>query len=109
MAKAATMQDQVIVIGTWDDAASRSLRLQNFEADGGPFIPIFSDEAAFKRQVKGSGFESAGIAINRRLLFAILRGDEVLVLNPGDPKPVRLTKADLAEGANAHKAIFGAS
>ena len=90
------MHDKLVVIGSWDDPASKSLRLQNFEAEGGPFIPVFSDEAAFKRQVKGSGFEADGIVIDRRFLFAILRGDEVLILDPGDPEPVRLTKADLA-------------
>ncbi len=92
------MQDQVVVIGGWDDPESRTLRLQNFKADGQSYIPIFSDEAAFKRQVKGSGFEGDGIVIERRVLVAILRGDEVLILNPGDPDPLRLTKADLCVG-----------
>jgi hypothetical protein len=90
------MQDKVVVIGGWDDPDSKSLRLQTFKADGQPFIPLFSDEAAFKRQVKGSGFEGDGIVIDRRLLVSILRGDEVLILNPGDPDPLRLTKADLS-------------
>lgn len=90
------MQDKVVVIGGWDDPEARSLRLQNFVGKDGPFIPIFSDEAAFKRQVKGSGFEQDGIVIDRRFLFSILRGDEVLILDPGDPDPVRLTKADLS-------------
>lgn len=91
------MQDQIIVIGGWDDPASRSLRLQNFVANGEPFIPIFSDEAAFERQVKGSGFEDDGLAIDRDLLLSFLSGDEVLILNPGDPDPVKMTKADLAD------------
>ncbi len=49
------MQDKVVVIGGWDDADSRSLRLQNFVANGESFIPIFSDEVAFKQQVQNYG------------------------------------------------------
>lgn len=92
------MQDRVIVIGGWDDTASRSLRLQNFVIDGESFIPIFSDEAAFDRQVRGSGFEGKGLAIERSLLSSILNDDELLMLDPGGPEPMRMTKADLAKG-----------
>ena len=91
------MADQVIVIGGWEDPASRSLRLQNFVADGESFIPIFSDDAAFERQIKGSGFEDDGLAIDRDLLLSILTGNELLILNPGDSNPVRMTKADLMD------------
>jgi hypothetical protein len=94
------MQDKVVVIGGWDDADSRSLRLQNFVANGESFIPIFSDEVAFKQQVQGSGFENAGLAIDRDLLLSVLTGDELLVLDPGCSNPVKLRKADLAGGSN---------
>lgn len=90
------MQDQFVVIGGYDDTSSRTLRLQDFENDGGSFIPIFSDEEAFRRQIKGSDFEGDGLVIDRKLLFTILRGDELLILDPGDPNPRRMTKADLA-------------
>ena len=91
------MQDQIIVIGRWDDPALRTLRLQKFVANGELFIPIFSDEAAFGRQLKGSDFEEDGLAINRDLLLSMLSGDELLILNPGDPNPVKMTRADLAD------------
>lgn len=95
------MHDKVIVIGGWDDGDSRSLRLQNFVTNGESFIPIFSDETAFKQQVQGSGFESAGLEIDRDLLFSVLHGDELLVLDPGGPNPVKLRKADLTGGGMA--------
>lgn len=98
------MQDQVIVIGGWNDPAARSLRLQNFVVDGESFIPIFSDEAAFDRQVRGSGFEGNGLAIDRDLLLSILSGDELLILNPGDPEPTRMTPADLVKGLSERPA-----
>lgn len=92
------MRDEIIVIGTWESNESRSLQIQNFVAEGGSFIPIFSDEATFNHQVRGSGFEDNGIAIDRNILSAMLRGDELLILNPGGPDPLRLTKADLMNG-----------
>ncbi len=92
------MQDEIIVIGSWEDGESRSLRLQDFADESGSFIPIFSDEATFNHQVRGSGFEDSGIAIDRNLLSSMLRGDELLILNPGGPDPLKLTKADLMNG-----------
>jgi hypothetical protein len=94
------MRDQIIVIGSWEDAGGRSLRLQNFVANGESFIPIFSDETSFKQQVQGSGFEDAGLAIDRDLLVSVLHGDELLVLDPGGPSPIKLRKADLVGGAS---------
>jgi hypothetical protein len=49
--------------------------------------------------VQGSGFENAGLAINRDLLVAVLHGDELLVLDPGGPSPMKLRKAELIGGA----------
>ncbi len=89
------MDEQLIVIGSWKDARARQITLQNFIADGVPFIPIFSDEATFAQQVAGSGFEAQGIAIDRGFLASILNGDEDLILDPGGPAPVRLKAADL--------------
>ncbi|CCV07978.1 hypothetical protein MESS2_660017 [Mesorhizobium metallidurans STM 2683] len=65
--------------------------------DGQSFIPISSDEATFKREAAGSGFEKDGVSIDRNLLVSILAEDQVLVLNPGSDK-VKMTKADLAKG-----------
>lgn len=92
------MRDEIIVIGSWENNESRSLRLQDFVTEGRSFIPIFSDETTFNHQVRGSGFEDNGIAIDRNLLSSILRGDELLILNPGGPDPLKLTKADLMDG-----------
>lgn len=93
------MRDQVAVIGYWE--RPKCIRLQNFIINGESVYPIFSDEAAFKRQIVGSGFEMQGLNIKVHFLLSFLRGDEVFLLNPGDAEPVRLTTADLAR-AYAH-------
>jgi hypothetical protein len=94
------MQDQLVVIGGWNDPASRTLRLQDFIIDGRSFIPIFSDEATFKRQAAGTPFEQDGLVIDRALLLSVLRDDELLILNPADPDALKMTKADLAAGVD---------
>jgi hypothetical protein len=89
------MRDSVVAIGGWDNEDSDFIRLQDFIIDGESIIPIFADEAAFDRQTHGSGFEALGIIV--KLHFSFLRGDEILMLNPGDPKPLKLRPTDLAE------------
>ncbi|QJP13727.1 SseB family protein [Starkeya sp. ORNL1] len=95
------MQEEVVVIGGWEDEQSHFIRLQDFIIDGEKVIPIFSDEAEFKRQALGSGFEKQGLIIKLDFLLSFLRGDELFILNPGDPEPLKLTTADLAH-AYAH-------
>ncbi len=73
----------------------------NFIINGNRSIRYFPDEAAFKRQIVGSGFEMQGLNIKVHFLLSFLRGDEVFLLNPGDAEPVRLTTSDLAR-AYAH-------
>jgi hypothetical protein len=86
--------DFVVIIATWDDAADRKIDIQDFVQDGRPFIPIFSDEARFEAEAAGSGFEDKGVRIRRDLLRDLLKGDELLILNPGsDARP--LGKNDL--------------
>ena len=93
------MKDSFVVIGSWENVDSRTLTLQDFVADGVAFIPLFTDEETFKHEARGSGFESAGILIDKDFLHSLLRGDELLILNPGSTNPLRLTKADLAGDA----------
>ena len=94
------MNDQVVVIGGWDDPASHRLRLQDFIIGGESMIPVFTDEATFKRMTAGTPYADQGIAIDRDLLLSILRGDERLLLDPGTPHMLRVTKATLAEGVD---------
>lgn len=89
------LQDDIVVIGWWTDESSNKIVLQDFVRDGDRFIPIFSNEDRFRAETTGSGFESKGLVIKRHILHSILRGDEVLVLNPGSDA-IRLCRADLA-------------
>jgi hypothetical protein len=92
------MQDEVFMIGDFDDD---TITFADFIIDGERVIPLFSDRAAFDRQTQGSGFEKQGLLLKVHFLLSMLRGDELFILNPGDPEPLRLTTADLAH-AYAH-------
>jgi len=85
------LSQHVYIIASWDNPQSKSLRIQDFVRNGRPFIPVFSDEAHFKAETKGSGFESKGISIDGNLFASLLKGDELIVLNPGSRTPVELS------------------
>lgn len=85
---------QVVVIARWPDVNGRTIVLQDFTAAGEHFIPIFSEAERFKAETAGSGFEHEGVEIDLELLVSILRGDELLILNPASTK-LHLRKSDL--------------
>lgn len=86
----AALPDRVFIVARWDDEQSRNITIQDFIRDGKPFLPVFTDEAAFETQIKGSGFEDQGVEINTDLFLSIMRGGEQLIVNPGGDAPVSI-------------------
>jgi len=84
----------VVIIARWSDPESKRIDVQNFVQGGESFIPLFSDEAHFLAETKGSGFEHEGVSIKCDLFLSMLKGNELLILNPGSPNPLKLRKAD---------------
>ena len=89
------VSQRVYVIGTLDRQRVTGLHVQDFMRNGRSFIPVFSDETHFTDETRGSGFEGRGVAIDGNLFASILRGDELIVVNPGSPTPVDLDAKDL--------------
>ena len=89
------LSQHVYIIASWDNPQSRSIRIQDFVRNGRPFIPVFSDEAHFKAETKGSDFESKGVSIDGNLFASLLRGDELVVLNPGSHTPIDLNAQEM--------------
>jgi len=86
----AAVPDEVVIIAWWDDDQSQRITIQDFCRDGISFIPIFTSEAAFKSQNKGSGFEDKGVSINTTILFSFLKGGEHLIIDPGGNAPLSI-------------------
>jgi hypothetical protein len=85
----------LVVIGELGDDLSHKLVLQDFFSGNENFLPVFSSVAHFFAETAGSGHERRGLIIAKDLLAELLRGDELLIVNPGSENPQRLTKADL--------------
>jgi hypothetical protein len=85
---------KIVIIARWPDIKGKTIVIQDFKRGEEDFIPIFSDVAHFKAEAAGSGFEHQGVEIDLRLFLSILRGDELLVLNPASAK-LHLRKSDL--------------
>jgi hypothetical protein len=86
----AAFPDKVIIIARWDDEQSHNITIQDFIRDGKPFIPVFTGEAAFKAQIKGSGFEDQGVSINTDMFLSMMRGGEHLIVDPAGDAPVSI-------------------
>jgi hypothetical protein len=82
------IKGHVVIIATWTSGASKKINIQDFVRKGQSFIPVFSDQQHFKDETRGSGFEGKGISIDANLFASLLKGDELLVLNPGSKTPV---------------------
>ena len=91
------MAGSVIVIGQWADAGQTQLRIQDFRLQGRSFIPIFSDDGQFWEQMHATPFVNQGLSIDCPSLIRILRGDELLILNPGSGLAVQLDPDDFLQ------------
>ena len=89
--------ERVIVIADLSDPNAHVLNLQDFRINGEMVIPFFIDEAEFKSQIAGSGFEDKGVTIETEFLATLLTGSEVFMLNPAQPNPRRFTATELVE------------
>ena len=91
-----TGRRRVTIIGELGDDRSSDITIQDFVIEGETVIPVFSSASAFSTQTEGSPYAGKGIEIDLALLQNILRGDEILMLDPGSPARRRLTVPELA-------------
>ena len=93
----ALMKGHVFIIGSWTSLDSKEMAIQDFVRNGRSFIPIFSDEKHFTEETRGSGFEKKGISVDANLLAFIMKGTEMLVLNPGSKTPIELQASEIKQ------------
>ena len=92
------MTDKIIIIASWPDEQAKTFIIQNLVAvDGSEFVPLFTTLEVMRRQLAGTGLEKNAIEIDLDLLATILTGDELLVLNPGEPDAMALAPEGLAD------------
>jgi hypothetical protein len=73
------------------------LDVQDYVINAENVIPIFSSHAALKQSLRGGDLGRPVYAISRSLLAQVLKGDEVLLLDPTLPSQMRFTAAQYRE------------
>jgi hypothetical protein len=86
---------KVIIIAHWEDPKSKAMNIQNLIKNGKSFIPFFSDGEHFREGTDGSGLEKMGVNIDMNFFASILKGNELLNLNPGSEAPIEFLASEL--------------
>jgi hypothetical protein len=89
------LPDELVIIARWDSDESHIITMQDFIDADGSFLPLFSDSAAFDRQIVGSGFEDQGVIVKTDFLLSMFRGGERLILDPGGNRPRTIIVPDM--------------
>ena len=63
------------------------------------FIPIFSDRAIFDEEAYGTGFEGKAIPVDGGRFASLLKGDEMVILNPGHRPAIEFAASELKSSA----------
>lgn len=85
-----SLPHEIVIIATWADDQADEITIQDFRRDGDSFIPIFSDEESFDRDLAGTPFATSGVVIKTDLFLSMMRGGELLILDAGSPSPTEI-------------------
>ena len=76
------LPDKLIVIGTIENDDADTFELTFFVRDEGAYVPVFSSWEEFERETAGTEYLHQAIAIDTRLLGAVLTTDHPVILDP---------------------------
>src|SRR5262249_12024313 len=88
----ALMSGPVLVI---PDPKATPLALLFFDQPERAFIPVFSSREIFDQEAYGTGFEGKAISIDADRFASLLKGNEVVILNPGHRPAIEFRASDL--------------
>ena len=88
----ALMTRKVLII---PDPHAESVVPLKFDRNEYSFIPVFSDAKTFDEEAYGTGFENRAILIEANVFASLLKGDELVILNPGHRPAVEFTASEL--------------
>jgi hypothetical protein len=89
------LPEQIVVLADIPDLDADTFELLYFERDEGPHIPVFSRADAFQEQTAGTEYMHKGVAIDTRLLGAVLEADYPIILDPLTPRARIVEKSEL--------------
>ena len=88
----ALMRGTVLMIPDPHSPTLAALPIQQNERE---FIPIFSDRTTFDQEAWGTGFAGKAIAIDGHRLAELLKGNEIVILNPGHRPAIEFLASEL--------------
>jgi hypothetical protein len=96
----ALMSQQVLII---PNPHAKSVAVLPFDQNERSFIPVFSDERIFDEEAYGTGFEKKAIVVDAHIFASLLKGDEIVVLNPGHRPAIEFKASELKALADASR------
>jgi hypothetical protein len=88
----ALMKGSIFII---PDPHAPSIVPLKFDRNEYSFIPVFSDAKTFNEEAYGTGFENRAIPVDTNVFASILKGDEIVILNPGHRPAIEFTASEL--------------
>jgi type III secretion system (T3SS) SseB-like protein len=88
----ALMSQQILMI---PNPHAKSVAVLPFDQNERSFIPVFSDERIFDEEAYGTGFEKKAIAVDAHFFASLLKGDEIVILNPGHRPAIEFKGSEL--------------
>ena len=98
------MKSTVYVIPNGGSPDPASMTLMEFPAHESQFIPVFSDRATFDVQAQGTGYENKAVPLEPAQFAALLKGDETVVVNPGDRPALEFRASEIKALVRSHSA-----
>jgi SseB protein N-terminal domain len=79
------------------DPKANPLTLLFFDQPERSFIPVFSSRRLFDEEAYGTGFEGKAVPIDATRFASLLKGDEVVILNPGHRPAIDFSATELKD------------
>lgn len=76
---------------------SNGIIIQNYEANGILFIPVFTSVDNLKESLHGHKLENEVIKMEGSYFCSILLGHEIIIINPDLPDEIRTSANELTE------------
>ena len=86
------MSGTVLII---PDPHSRTLAALSFQQNERSFIPVFSDRKVFDEEAFGTGFAGKAVGVDAIRFAELLKGDELVILNPGHRPAIEFQASEL--------------
>lgn len=76
---------------------SNIISIQNYESNGILFIPVFTSAEKLKESLNGHKLDNEVIKINGSYFCSLLKGNEIIIINPDLSDEIRTSANELTE------------